>query len=131
MTIYGSKALRLSVYKVCKARHLEHQAQYVQYCADMAKEGYAPQYCIHGTNQWTDYDNICGGCESDYTLNDYIMGTYRTAMEQYGNIMRYYHRIVLDPMATIQLRDAANAMFDEELMVWRARWGITPTVKEY
>ena len=72
MTIYGSKALRLSVYKVCKARHLEHQAQYDQYCADMAKEGYAPQYCIHGTNQWTDYDNICGGCESDYTLNDYI-----------------------------------------------------------
>lgn len=22
-----------------------------------------PHYCVHGTNQWTDYDNICHYCE--------------------------------------------------------------------
>ena len=27
------------------------------------REGYRPHYCIHGTNLWTDYDNICWGCE--------------------------------------------------------------------
>lgn len=25
--------------------------------------GYAFPHCIHGTSRWTDYDNICGGCE--------------------------------------------------------------------
>lgn len=30
--------------------------------------GHRPHYCIHGTNQWTDYDNICGGCEDGVTL---------------------------------------------------------------
>lgn len=25
--------------------------------------GYTFPHCIHGTSRWTDYDNICGGCE--------------------------------------------------------------------
>lgn len=33
-----------------------------------AERGYRAHYCIHGTNQWTDYDNICGGCEDGVTL---------------------------------------------------------------
>lgn len=33
-----------------------------------AANGHRPNYCIHGTNQWTDYDNICGGCEEGVTL---------------------------------------------------------------
>lgn len=28
-------------------------------------KGYAYPYCEHGTSNWTDYDNICGGCEGD------------------------------------------------------------------
>lgn len=38
-------------------------AEYEEECNEYAKQGYRPHYCIHGTNQWTDYDNICGGCE--------------------------------------------------------------------
>ena len=38
-------------------------AEYEEECAEYAKQGHRPHYCIHGTNQWTDYDNICGGCE--------------------------------------------------------------------
>ena len=26
-------------------------------------KGYAFPYCRHGSSLWTDYDNICGGCE--------------------------------------------------------------------
>lgn len=29
-------------------------------------KGYAFPYCEHGSSRWTDYDNICGGCEGDY-----------------------------------------------------------------
>lgn len=38
--------------------------------AEAAKDGFRPHYCIHGTNLWTDYDNICGGCE-DGTFTQY------------------------------------------------------------
>lgn len=38
-------------------------AEYEEECNEYAKQGYRPRTCIHGTNQWTDYDNICGGCE--------------------------------------------------------------------
>lgn len=36
---------------------------YENECEDWAKQGYRPHYCFHGTDQWTDYDNICGWCE--------------------------------------------------------------------
>jgi len=29
--------------------------------------GYRSHYCVHGTNNWTDYDNICGPCEDGLT----------------------------------------------------------------
>lgn len=28
--------------------------------------------CIHGTSNWTDYDNICGACEEGYGYFDYL-----------------------------------------------------------
>ena len=34
-------------------------------------KGYAFPYCRHGMSLWTDYDNICGGCEAgegNYTI---------------------------------------------------------------
>lgn len=39
------------------------QDEYREACEDWYQMGYRPEVCIHGTNQWTDYDNICGGCE--------------------------------------------------------------------
>lgn len=44
--------------------------RYEQDCAQDRAEGHRPHYCIHGTNQWTDYDNICGGCEDSLTVWD-------------------------------------------------------------
>lgn len=32
--------------------------------------GYAFPHCIHGSSRWTDYDNICGGCEDGFTPDD-------------------------------------------------------------
>lgn len=41
-------------------------ADYADQCAEYAEQGYRPHYCVHGTNQWVDYDNICGPCEEGY-----------------------------------------------------------------
>jgi hypothetical protein len=38
-------------------------AEYEEECNEYAKQGYRPRTCIHGTNQWVDYDAICGACE--------------------------------------------------------------------
>ena len=40
-------------------------AEYEEECKAYRAEGFTPHYCFHGTNRWTDYDNICGWCE-DY-----------------------------------------------------------------
>lgn len=39
-------------------------AEYEQACREWAAQGYRPHYCRHGVNLWTDYDSICGDCES-------------------------------------------------------------------
>lgn len=33
-----------------------------------APNGYRPHYCEHGTDRWTDFDNICGGCEDGVSM---------------------------------------------------------------
>lgn len=50
--------------------YVGYQAQYEADCAHDREQGHRPHYCIHGTNQWTDYDNICGGCEDGLTVWD-------------------------------------------------------------
>lgn len=44
--------------------------QYLEACEGFRREGYRPQTCEHGTNQWTDYDNICGPCEDGLSMGD-------------------------------------------------------------
>lgn len=44
--------------------------EYRESCEKWAREGYRPHYCEHGTNQWTDWDNICGPCEDGLTMAD-------------------------------------------------------------
>lgn len=47
-----------------------------------ARNGHRTRYCIHGTDQWTDYDNICGGCEDGVTLLAMVVeGAYSDVME--------------------------------------------------
>jgi hypothetical protein len=35
---------------------------------NMGGKGYSFPYCPHGKSLWTDYDNICGGCEDGYSV---------------------------------------------------------------
>lgn len=47
-------------------------AAYLEMVEDCARRKYRPEYCIHGTYQWTDYDNICGGCEDEGNTWNYL-----------------------------------------------------------
>lgn len=57
--------LTLRLARVLSKEYTEDRAREVAYHAE---NGHRPQHCIHGTNQWTDYDNICGGCEDGVTM---------------------------------------------------------------
>jgi hypothetical protein len=41
----------------------EHERRYQRECDEYRRQGYRPHYCIHGTDLWVDFDNICQGCE--------------------------------------------------------------------
>lgn len=43
---------------------------YLESCEQDRREGHRPHYCEHGTNMWTDYDNICGPCEDGLSMRD-------------------------------------------------------------
>jgi hypothetical protein len=44
--------------------------EYLEACESHRRDGHRPHYCEHGTNNWTDYDNICGGCEDGISMGD-------------------------------------------------------------
>lgn len=52
---------------------------------NMGGQGWAFPHCIHGTSNWTDYDNICGGCEDDRNI-------YRTALDNARYKVAEYER---------------------------------------
>ena len=68
-------------------------ASYREDCDQDRAEGHRQHYCIHGTNQWTDYDNICGGCEDGLTVWDMAE---HAAWERHSRYLR-----VLDQMSTL------------------------------
>lgn len=68
-------------------------ARHEEDCAQDRAEGHRPHYCIHGTNQWTDYDNICGGCEDSLTVWDMAENA------AWARHTRYLH--VLDQMSAL------------------------------
>ena len=60
----------LSLASRLNASYLRDYNEYLDACDEWRKEGYRPHYCEHGTNQWTDYDNICGPCEDGHSMGD-------------------------------------------------------------
>lgn len=84
----------------------EQQREYEEAQRDAAKEGFRPHYCIHGTNLWTDYDNICGGCE------DGEFTQYSTPAEVYA-----YARAVAEGEEAREARQTAEVTATIERVV--------------
>lgn len=45
--------------------------------------GYSYPYCPHGMSRWTDYDNICGGCEDSLSAIKRAQALARSALCEY------------------------------------------------
>lgn len=54
-------------------RHRRSFEMYEEECKDYAKQGFAPHYCVHGTNLWVDWDCACGMCEEYGGYWDYAL----------------------------------------------------------
>lgn len=53
--------------------------------------GYSYPYCFHGTSRWTDYDNICPGCEDGHS--PYLTGwMYRVAIDSAKSEFRLFEQ---------------------------------------
>lgn len=57
--------------KINRSLELDY-LDYLASCESYRRDGYRPATCEHGTNMWTDYDNICGPCEDGLTMGDPI-----------------------------------------------------------
>lgn len=53
-------------------------------------KGYAFPYCPHGTSQWTDYDNICGGCEDGYNIYELAVFYAKEKMAEYNRRFEWF-----------------------------------------
>lgn len=79
-------------------------------------KGHTFPHCIHGTSLWTDYDNICGGCESGETPIEYAIVRGR---EQFLRFNQRWEWITsapgdLDPGVRNGLLDWATSLFPKE-----------------
>lgn len=52
----------------------QRDEEYLVECAEWRAQGYRPHHCIHGTDLWVDYDNICGFCEDGASNYEIAIG---------------------------------------------------------
>lgn len=64
-----SKAVLSLAIRIARALERDY-LDYLEACESYRRDGYRPHYCEHGTNLWTDYDNICGPCEDGLSMGD-------------------------------------------------------------
>lgn len=84
-----AKAMVLSVANRLQKDYLARYNEYLEECAEDAKNGHRAHYCEHGANQWTDYDNICGYCEEGFTMADGVMRREFALKEAHERVSQY------------------------------------------
>lgn len=100
-------APHIALYAMRRCRQILDQHE--RDCAYDRANGHRPHYCIHGTNQWTDYDNICPGCE------DSVFGL-RIAVQIAHDLQYQWEQ------RTKIVRDAAKAGAPDEIRIALAQW---------
>ena len=99
----------------------KRDAAYREECEEYAKQGYAPHYCKHGTNLWTDYDNICGPCEDSASNYEIALAYGHETAREY---MKRVEMIVQVSASGFFSREVTEQMVNE-LLAWdegRRNW---------
>lgn len=75
--------MALEIVKREKAWREQAIDEYEHNAREDYRNGYRPHYCIHGTNQWSDYDVLCWACE-EYGWNQFpdYLETLRHALAE-------------------------------------------------
>lgn len=70
---------------------------------NLGGNGYRYPECIHGASLWTDYDNICGGCESGQSVYEialihagYAWRTFQSRMQRIRTMDSRYDELPND-----------------------------------
>jgi len=92
------------------------QAAYDEECREWARQGYRAHYCIHGTNQWTDYDNICGPCEDGLTIRELALVLAHDDVHEIEEREVFYKR-------------ALELHLPKELLEGLVTWAIEPLIR--
>lgn len=100
---------------IARILYREHKESYAEETAYHAANGHRNSHCVHGTYQWTDYDNICGGCEEGQTMLN--MAVHRAAY-----IVREWH----DRIATATLITGKNMPYDVVDRDALGKWTMEP-----
>ena len=89
---------------------IETQNNYRAMVEEYAKEGYRAPHCIHGSDNWTDYDNICYGCEEENGFSEYSSGDEILAMAEAMAIQEHNQKMSRAHSAAIALDMAIDLM---------------------
>ena len=58
-----SQEIKITVAHKFLQQEIDRDLAYEQDCNDLASQGFAPEFCKHGTYLWVDYDVMCPYCE--------------------------------------------------------------------
>jgi hypothetical protein len=81
------------------------------------RRGLQPHHCEHGSNLWTDYDNICGPCEDGITMGDGAQ-RMRHALDRAKYIAESTHE-ALHAISTLRRLSVIGFGEDMELLIKR------------
>jgi hypothetical protein len=92
---------------------VEHDAEGWPHNVNIGGSGYRFPHCIHGTSLWTDYDNICGGCEDGSTAIEDAIVSAREAFLRFNARWDWVHSAPgdLDHDTRRELLDWATSLF--------------------
>ena len=80
-----------------------------------SRERLTPHYCIHGTNRWTDYDNICGPCEDGYTDRELALDWAHRDVRQW---IERFHDVTTLQMSARHRGERLPQMLTNQLWAW-------------
>jgi hypothetical protein len=99
------------------------EREYAEECAQWSRQGYRPHYCIHGTNLWVDYDNICAGCEDGRSVYEQALDGAHAAIAESNR-----RRDVMSAMLIAAIEACAPAASDvpQQAIDALVEWALEP-----
>lgn len=122
MTYFDNVSEFIVALNIARGVYAEMVGSYDSDIAAYAEQGYGPHYCIHGTDLWVEYDNICAGCENGVTFAN------MAAQFAYGQVVEARRRMnVATTILSLSRADRDYLGLDGEFAERAVNWAMEPT----